>query len=51
MVLKIQWHVTGNVIKPLKLSLVSVILEKSVRTSKRTPHSAVTKISLLMPFK
>jgi hypothetical protein len=35
----------------LKQRLVFIIVENSVRTSKRTPHFTITKINWLMLFK
>jgi hypothetical protein len=36
---------------PLKRKLVCMLFKNSVRTSKRTPHLAITKINCLMLFK
>jgi hypothetical protein len=43
--------VLACVINPLKPKLVYILFKISVRTSKRTPHFAITKINLLMLFK
>jgi hypothetical protein len=37
-------------INGLKPKLIKIVLEKSARTSKRTPHFAITKIVWLMLF-
>jgi hypothetical protein len=46
-------HCTGNSgsLDPFKLKLVEIIFKNPVRTSKRTPHFSIRRISWLMLFK